>query len=80
MIVLSVMLCVASYDAWGGGYDDEWERLMLQGTVLEKVGSYAAAKVSYAEAVRLADQSAGQVSQLSLALNSLARIADELSH
>src|SRR5205823_2008773 len=77
-IVLSVMLCVASCDAWGGEVVDEWQRLMALGTAHERIGNYAAAKVSYAEAVHVAEQSAAAVSLLSLGLNSLARISDEM--
>src|SRR5258705_12616673 len=75
IIITGALLCAA---LWGSGNDEQWARLVLDGSAHEKLGQYAADAALYLEAVRLYDDSRGDETHLALALNSLARTNDEL--
>jgi tetratricopeptide (TPR) repeat protein len=76
-IVIGAALCLALSNAWGKEDPDECHRLLLEGNAQEKAGQYAAAAGSFLGAVHAAEQ-ARMDPCLLLALNSLARVDDDL--
>jgi pentatricopeptide repeat protein len=77
---IGVVLFMALYAGWGKGDEDEWRRLMLEGTAQEKAGNYMAAAATYRDAVRVAEWPNSSDMRLPLSLNSLANADEELGY
>src|SRR5438105_12038958 len=78
IIAIGAVACMAACNGWAGENQDEWNRLMTQGSAQEKVGHYAAAAASYHAAIGIVEHSPAPDVRLALALNSWARAEDEL--